>query len=312
MATVGQDQAPVDSLGVSNVSDLVIKEKASGLVIKTFNAAAVLMGFFFSKTTNGTQAELFPVIDIRGESIGVKPALTGTDEVEVTNLVVEDKQISLEPYEYSAIGVSRPANKLLSFSLLKPAAEKIGNNLAFVIETKIAAKLQAATEQVGIGGLPDGQFLVDTDLASVDKAVSGRAHVQAIFDANKLMDDELIPKDGRVYWTDVTGYYSLFNDERVLNSDTSMQGGVDRYQTKRFIANTEIRISHHLKMDNGFIGYLCLSDAVGILKLMEPATETNYIPQKFADLLASIYQYGIDTLQPGLVVGVRDNASPIT
>jgi|LGVF01.2.fsa_nt_gb hypothetical protein len=51
-------------------------------------------------------------------------------------------------------------------------------------------------------------------------------------------------------------------------------------------------------------GLLFTSDAMGVVKLMDVSSESNYIPEKLGTLMTSTYALGMGVLCPGAAVAI--------
>ena len=198
-------------------------------------------------------------------------------------------------------------------------AKQAGEALAVRIDKAVGLEVLTASQASGtIGGVavqPDGSEVVDDVIFTGSTAkLRGDALIAAIFDGAAVMEAKDVTGD-KVLVVSPANYATLAQSDAVNKDLTSgMNGGIDSGIVLE-IAGIKILKSNNiptasktatttgvnvgLTNNRNIQGLLFNADCVGVVKLMDIASEANYRPEQLATLLTSYYSYGMGVLKPG-------------
>lgn len=305
--------SPVNGLGQSNAEVLAQTRIYSGEVLSAFSANTVMTKFVMKKTlTSGLSME-FPITGV-GKKEDVKTHTAGED-IEINTTNADTVVIPLNALEYDSAFIDNKQKKVLHWDITSPVTKKLGTSLAQKLDYTLAGFLPVACVTEGKAGQPDGSYIGNIVIGDMAKTAEerGNAIISQIHLANAKMDENNVPSDGRIFITTAMDWYDISQATKTRSKDyTTKNGGEDSFSFEViYIGNTMCIKSNNLTLTNGFRGFLFHADAIGLVELISPITESNYLPLKFGNLLTARYCYGAGILNAGLVVGVRNSVTPI-
>lgn len=305
--------SPVNDLGQTNAEALAQTRVYSGEVLSAFSANTVMTKFVMKKTlTSGLSME-FPITGV-GKKEDVLTHVAGTD-ITINTTNADTVVIPLNSLEYDSAFIDNKQKKVLHWDITSPVTRKLGTSLAQKLDYTLLGFLPVACVTEGKAGQPDGSYvgnikIADTALTAQQR---GDALIETIHLANAKMDENNVPAEGRIFITTPQRWYEISQATKTRSRDyTTKNGGEDSFSFEViYIGNTMCIKSNNLTLTNSFVGFLFHSDAIGLVELISPITESNYLPLKFGNLITARYCYGAGILNAGLVVGVRSSVTPI-
>lgn len=305
--------SPVNDLGQSNADVLAQTRVYAGEVLSAFSANTVMTKFVMKKTlTSGLSME-FPITGV-GKKEDVLTHVAGTD-ITINTTNADTVVIALNGLEYDSAFIDNKQKKVLHWDITSPVTKKLGTSLAQKLDYTLAGLLRTACEMTGKAGQPDGSYIGDIIIGDMTKTAEqrGNALISQIHLANAKMDENNVPSAGRIFITTAMDWYDISQATKTRSRDfTTKNGGEDSFSFEViWIGNTMCIKSNNLTLTNNFRGFLFHSDAIGLVELISPITESNYLPEKFGNLITARYCYGAGVLNAGLVVGVRNSVTPL-
>jgi len=174
-----------------------------------------------------------------------------------------------------------------------------------------------------------GTTLTNTSIASATAATAANAMIDSLFDAASALDSHYVPKEDRKAFIRLEEYYKLANATNAVNVDfTQGNGGVDSGKVLR-VAGIELIPTPHFVASNvnsapdqgsatqggsapqavNLSNYVCLvthPSAVGTVKLMDLAVESEYDIRRQGTLMVAKYAMGHGVLRPESAVGIKE------
>lgn len=284
----------------------------SGEVLNAFDKKNIGLDFVKVRTiANGKSAQF--VVTGNMSDTDVATHLPGED-VSTTNMPDNERVILIEDLQYVSSLVDNYEEKMAHFEIRGELAKRSGEALATKIDKQIFATVLAATQSVGVAAQPDG-FEVNNDVIVTGATAEekGDALLAAIFAAKAHLESNDVTGDP-VFVTDPINYFNIVQSAKAVNRD--FNGGDNGSIAKGNViqvAGISIVMSNHFGKDTAvdvggtdkkLQGLLFTSDAVGVVKLMDVSSESNYIPEKLGTLMTSTYALGMGVLNPGASVAI--------
>lgn len=301
--------SPVNALGQTNAEVLAQERVYAGEVLSAFAKKTMAENFVHKKTLNSGISMKFPIVGV-GKKEDVKTHTVG-EEISLNTKQAGEVVITLNQLEYDSVLIDNKEKKILDYDITSPFTKSLGQSLADKLDYTLFGHLRTAVETLGIAGQPDGSWIANTVIASGATAEErGNAHIDAIFLANANMDENNVPAEGRLYITTAMAWYDISQATKTRSKDfTTKNGGIDGFSYDViWIGNTMVMKSNNLTLTDNFIGYLFTAEAIGLVTLVTPITESTYQETRFANLITARYCYGSGVLNAGLVIGVRTSA----
>jgi hypothetical protein len=207
---------------------------------------------------------------------------------------------------------------------------EIGRALAFQKDKHVLQTIgQAAQGSANFSGGDAGTVLTNTSIASATASTAANAMIDSLFDAASALDSHYVPKEGRVAFIRLEEYYKLANGTNAVNVDfTQGNGGIDSGKVLS-IAGIKLIPTPHFVSSNVNSGtdqgsatqggsnpqavdlsnYVCLvshPSAVGTVKLMDLAVESEYDIRRQGTLMVAKYAMGHGALRVESAVGIKE------
>jgi len=296
----------------------------SGLVLTAFDRKNMGLGMVKVKTIESGSSYPFPVIARSLDNSDVVRTHTPGTEISTNEIPVKERIINIDTLEYYSLAINKFEEKILHFETRSELGKQAGEALAETIDKDVFSQVLLASQTSGIiGGAvmqPDGSE-VNNDVidSGSDAEAKGDAILEALYEASTLMTEKNV--SGTKYFvTTPRNYNYLVQSQKAVNGDyTSGNGGIDSGTVLK-VAGIDIMWSNHLPVtdtiandtangvetgvdvggtDKKFQGLLFTEDCIGVLKLMDITSESNYLPKQLDTLLTSYYSYGMGVLNPG-------------
>ncbi len=285
-----------------------------GQVLLAFERKNIFLDLVTVKTLQHGSSTSIPVIG-QGKEADIKTHVPGTD-LTMAQIPVKERIINVDALEYFALAVDKFEEKILHFETRGELAKQAGETLAVKIDKKVATNILTASQTSGtIGGSlvqADGSEvnndLIATATTPKDK---GNALIEAVFAGVALMESKDITGEIVLAVSPIT--YSYLAQSNGVNKDITYgnNGGIDK-GTIMEVAGIKIFKTNHLPnisvdvagVGKKLQGLLFTTEAVGVVKMMDLTSETNYLPLQLATLLTTYYSYGMGVLKPGCACAI--------
>ena len=284
----------------------------SGEVLNAFDKKNLALDLIKVRTIASGSSSQFPVTgNIADTSVATH---TPGDDVSTTDMLVSERLIAIEDLQYVSTFVDNYEEKMAHFEVRGELAKRSGESLATKIDKQAFGVVLAATQATGVANQPNGSEVnndvIETGATSEEK---GDAIMASIFAAVSILDGNDVTGD-KIFITNPTNYYNIVQSQKVINRD--FNGGDNGSIAKGNVievAGVKIMMSNHMgqgtAVDVGGVnkklqGLLFTQDCAGVVKLMDVASESNYIPEKLGTLMTSSYALGMGILNPGASVAI--------
>lgn len=287
-----------------------------GQVLTAFERKNVFLDLVTVKTIQSGSSVSIPVIG-QGSETDIKTHVPGTD-LTMASIPVKERVINIDALEYFAMAVDKFEEKILHFETRGELAKQAGEALSVKIDKKVATTILLATQTSGtIGGSivqADGtEVNNDTIDTGTSPKAKGNALIEAVFTLSAEMEKKNVTGE-KVLVVNPTEYSYLAQSDGVNKDITSgNNGGIDK-GTIMEVAGIKILKSNHLPTipvnvagtNKKLKGLLFTSECIGVVKMMDLTSESNYLPLQLATLLTTYYSYGMGVLKPacaGVITG---------
>ena len=287
-----------------------------GQVLTAFERKNVFLDLVTVKTIQSGSSVSIPVIG-QGSETDIKTHVPGTD-LKMASIPVKERVINIDALEYFAMAIDKFEEKILHFETRGELAKQAGEALSVKIDKKVATTILLATQTSGtIGGSivqADGtEVNNDTIDTGTSPKAKGNALIEAVFTLSAEMEKKNVTGE-KVLVINPTEYSYLAQSDGV-NKDITYgnNGGIDK-GTIMEVAGIKILKSNHLPtipvdvagVNKKLKGLLFTPECIGVVKMMDLTSESNYLPLQLATLLTTYYSYGMGVLKPacaGVITG---------
>lgn len=287
-----------------------------GQVLTAFERKNIFLDLVTVKTIQSGSSTSIPVIG-QGSETDIKTHVPGTD-LTMASIPVKERVINIDALEYFAMAVDKFEEKILHFETRGELAKQAGEALAVKIDKKVATTILLATQTSGtIGGSivqADGtEVNNDTIDSGTSPKAKGNALIEAVFTLSAEMEKKNVTGE-KVLVVSPTEYSYLAQSDGVNKDITNgNNGGIDK-GTIMEVAGIKILKSNHLPttpvdiagVNKKLKGLLFTPECIGVVKMMDLTSESNYLPLQLATLLTTYYSYGMGVLKPacaGVITG---------
>lgn len=280
-----------------------------GQVLTAFERKNVFLDLVTVKTIQSGSSVSIPVIG-QGSETDIKTHVPGTD-LTMASIPVKERVINIDALEYFALAVDKFEEKILHFETRGELAKQAGEALSVKIDKKVATTILLASQTSGtIGGSVVQADGTEVNNDAIDSGATpkakGNALIEAVFTLSAEMEKKNVTGE-KVLVVSPTEYSYLAQSDGV-NKDITYgnNGGIDK-GTIMEVAGIKILKSNHLPttpvdvagVNKKLKGLLFTSECVGVVKMMDLTSESNYLPLQLATLLTTYYSYGMGVLKPG-------------
>ncbi|RVP50068.1 capsid protein [Sinorhizobium medicae] len=193
------------------------------------------------------------------------------------------------------------------FDTRSEMTKQLGEELAQAYDRNVArTAILASRKGAVVDGLPGGGSLTNASfLTDSDKLAA------AFFDAAAILDDKYIPESDRYGFVKPVQYYALAQNTKVINKDWDGKGS---YSDGKVIKIADIPVVKSKNLPNGqtvatgptkyqgnfttTAGLIMHKGAVGTVKLLDLAMESEYMVSRQGTLIVAKYAIGHGELRP--------------
>ena len=316
------------SVGLVNkagTEDALFLKVFAGEVLTSFDRASKTGGQEMVRSISSGKSATFPVmgrIDASYHTAGAE--ITGSD------VNHNEKVITINDLLMSSVFLSNIEEAKNHWDVRSAYSAEIGRALAFVKDKHVLQTIG----QCAIGTTPNvtggdvTSNIFDANIASATDATAATAMIGAIFSAAKQLDANYVPSEGRKCFMRLEEYYKLANATNVINADFSGKGSIAEGRVARVAGIDLIPVPHFVEtnvtsgVDAGsatagtatpqavdlrtFVALVSHPSAVGTVKLMDLAVESDYDIRRQGTLMVAKYAMGHGTLRPEAAVGIKE------
>ena len=317
--------ASIGRVNASGSEDALFLKVFAGETITAFEQSSVTEGQEMVRSISSGKSATFPVM-------GRTSAAYHTPGAEITGTDVNhnEKVITINDLLVSSAFLSNIEEAKNHWDVRSSYSTEIGRALAFQKDKHVLQTIgQASLASANATGLDGGTTLTNTSIASATASTAANAMIDELFNAASALDSHYVPKEGRVAFIRLEEYYKLANGTNAVNVDfTQGNGGIDSGKvmsiagiklipTPHFVAsNVNSGVDQGSATQGGsnpqavnLSNYVCLvshPSAVGTVKLMDLAVESDYDIRRQGTLMVAKYAMGHGVLRPESAVGIKE------
>ena len=301
----------------AGASDALFLKQFSGEVLTSFEQATVTADKQMVRTIANGKSAQFPVMGRSSASYHTPGAeITGTD------INHNEKVITINDLLLSSHFISNIEEAKNHYDVRSVYSTEMGRALAFQMDKHVLQTMaQAAAESANVG---DSGYASGTIITDADSNTNADSLIGSIFDAAEALDDAYVPSEGRFCFLKPEQYYLLANASKAVNVDFSGQGSIANGNVVQ-IAGINLVKTPHLPtgnitgtgVDAGGAGgaqavnaanttaLIAHTSAVGTVKLMDLAVESEYDIRRQGTLMVAKYAMGHGVLRPEAAVQIQ-------
>ncbi len=317
----------VGKVNAGGSEDALFLKVFAGEVLTSFERASATEGADMVRAIASGKSAQFPVM-------GRISAAYHTPGTEITGSDVNhnEKVITINDLLISSVFLSNIEEAKNHYDVRGAYSSEIGRALAFqkdkhILQT-IGQAAKTTTANVGDSNYPTGTVLTNTNIASATDATAANAMIDELFSAAKTLDDNYVPKEGRKCFLRTEEYYKLANATNAINVDFSGNGSIAEGRVQRIAGIDLIPVPHFVSSNvttgadagsatqggstpqavdlSNFVALICHPSAVGTVKLMDLAVESEYDIRRQGTLMVAKYAMGHGVLRPEAAVGIKE------
>jgi hypothetical protein len=317
--------ASIPQINSTGTEDALFLKVFAGEVLTSFDRASKTGGAEMVRSISSGKSATFPVM-------GRIDAAYHTAGAEILGSTANhnEKVITINDLLTSSVFLSNIEEAKNHWDVRSAYSAEIGRALAFVKDKHVLQTIG----QCAIGTTPNvtggdtTSNIFDANIASATDATAATAMIGAIFSAAKQLDGNYVPAEGRKAFLRLEEYYKLANATNVINADFSGKGSIAEGKVARVAGIDLIPVPHFVEtnvtsgVDAGsataggstpqavdlrtFVALVSHPSAVGTVKLMDLAVESDYDIRRQGTLMVAKYAMGHGTLRPEAAVGIKE------
>lgn len=312
--------ANVSEIGKVNnagTADALFLKVFAGEVLTSFEQATVTADKHMVRTIANGKSAQFPVM---GRSSAAYH--TPGNEITGTDINHNEKVITINDLLISSHFIANIDEAKNHYDVRSVYSQEMGRALAFQMDKHVLQTMvQAAAGTANVG---DSGYASGTIITSANSGTQAAALITALYDAAEAMDDAYVPSEGRCAFLKPEQYYLLANASNAINVDFSGQGSIATGQVPQLAGLNLIKTPHlptanvtGTGVDAGGAGGAQAVDAsnttaivthpsaVGTVKLMDLAVESQYDIRRQGTLMVAKYAMGHGVLRPEAAVQIQ-------
>lgn len=312
--------ANVSEIGKVNntgTADALFLKVFAGEVLTSFEQTTVTADKHMVRTIANGKSAQFPVMG-RSEAAYHTPG----NEITGTDVNHNEKVITINDLLISSHFIANIDEAKNHYDVRSVYSSEMGRALAFQMDKHVLqTMLQAAAATANVA---DSGYAAGTIITSANSGTTASALITALYDAAEAMDDAYVPSEGRCAFLKPEQYYLLANASNAINVDFSGQGSIATGQVPQLAGINLIKTPHlptanitGTGVDAGGAGSAQAIDAsnttaivthpsaVGTVKLMDLAVESEYDIRRQGTLMVAKYAMGHGVLRPEAAVQIQ-------
>ena len=312
--------ANVSEIGkVNNAStaDALFLKVFAGEVLTSFEQTSVTADKHMIRTIANGKSAQFPVMG-RSEAAYHTPG----NEITGTDINHNEKVLTINDLLLASHFIANIDEAKNHYDVRSVYSQEMGRALAFQMDKHVLQTMvQAAAASANVG---DTSYAAGTVITSANSGTTVADLVTALFDAAEALDDAYVPPDGRFAFLKPAQYYLLANASNAVNVDFSGRGSIAD-GTVAQLAGLNLIKTPHLPTTNvtgtgvdaggaasaqavdaaNTTAIIAHTSAVGTVKLMDLAVESDYDIRRQGTLMVAKYARGPGVLRPEAAVPVQ-------
>ena len=312
--------ASVSQIGKVNnagTADALFLKQFSGEVLTSFEQATVTADKHMIRTIANGKSAQFPVMGRSSASYH-----TPGNEITGTALNHAEKVITINDLLISNHFIANIDEAKNHYDVRSVYSSEMGRALAFQMDKHVLQTMaQAAAASANVG---DTSYASGTIITDADSNTNADSLIGSIFDAAEALDDAYVPAEGRFCFLKPEQYYLLANASKAVNVDFSGRGSIASGTIPQ-VAGINLIKTPHLPtgnvtgtgVDAGGAGgaqavdasnttaLIAHTSAVGTVKLMDLAVESEYDIRRQGTLMVAKYAMGHGVLRPEAAVQIQ-------
>lgn len=312
--------ASVSQIGKVNnagTADALFLKQFSGEVLTSFEQATVTADKHMIRTIANGKSAQFPVMGRSSASYH-----TPGNEITGTALNHAEKVITINDLLISNHFIANIDEAKNHYDVRSVYSSEMGRALAFQMDKHVLQTMaQAAAASANVG---DTSYASGTIITDADSNTNADSLIGSIFDAAEALDDAYVPAEGRFCFLKPEQYYLLANASKAVNVDFSGRGSIASGTIPQ-VAGINLIKTPHLPTSNvtgtgvdaGGAGgaqavdasnttaLIAHTSAVGTVKLMDLAVESEYDIRRQGTLMVAKYAMGHGVLRPEAAVQIQ-------
>ena len=312
--------ANVSNLGQINTSGdtkaLFLKVFA-GEVLTAFKEATVTEGKFQERTISSGKSAQFPIIGKISAAYH-----TAGNEITGLNVPANEQVITIDDLLISHAFIANIDEAMNHYDVRGPYSDQIGKALAYQMDKhKLQLAILAArgsapvSTESGGGSVVDAALLTDT---------TGEKLIAALFAAAQKLDEKYIPEDDRYVYLNPSAYYLLAQNTKIMNRFWGGEGNYAGANVLRIAGLNVVKTNHapfgttvatgtvaagtgdkYAGAFTNTVGVVAHKAALGTVKLMDLAMESQYDIRRQGTLMVAKYAMGHGILRPAAAVELK-------
>ena len=317
--------ATVSRLGAVNANDSnfanansLFLKVFSGEVMESFERTAVTLDKHLVRQISSGKSAQFPIMGRSSASYHTPGA-----EIVGSDLNHNEKIIQINDLLISHHFIANIDEAKNHYDVRSIYSQEMGRALAFQMDKHVLQMMVAAanesTANVGDTSYPSGTVITDSDANT-----SATSLIASIFSAAETLDDNYVPSEDRYCFLKPEQYYLLANATNAVNVDFSGQGSIATGQVPQLAGINLIKVPHlptanvtGTDVDAGgangqqvsaavnTVAVISHPSAVGTVKLMDLAVESEYDIRRQGTLMVAKYAAGHGVLRPEAAVQIQ-------
>lgn len=309
-------------LGQANLSgdaQALFLKVFAGEVMTAFQEANTVLPYVDQRTISSGKSATFPVIgkasaayhtpgtELNGATIAANEVVITIDDLLIAQTFIANIDEAMNHYDVRSVYSS-----------------ELGRALAYTQDKQLLQLgILAARQGARITGESGGSVITDANAATDSNAL-----IADLFTVSQKFDEKDVPENDRVVFLRPAQYYALAQNTKVLNTDW---GGAGVYSDGKVlrVAGLEVVKTNHLPSTdlsadtsaiagsvNGTVGKYrgnfsttvalgLQKSALGVVKLMDLAVESEYQIQRQGTLMISKYAMGYGVKAPQCAVEIK-------
>ena len=239
-------------------------------------------------------------------------------EITGLNLPANERVITIDDLLISHAFIANLDEAMNHYDVRGPYSQELGRSLAYTYDKHIlqlavmaARDTSPVSTEVGGGKVTDGSMLAD---ATAERLVA------ALFSAARTLDEKAIPEDDRFAYLNPAAYYLLAQNTKIMNRYWGGEGEYAGAKVLRVAGLNVVKTIHapfgqnisagvQAGTDSKYavnaattVGVVMHKAAVGTVKLMDMAMESQYDIRRQGTLMVAKYAMGHGILRPAAAV----------
>lgn len=312
--------ATISDIGKVNntgTADALFLKQFSGEVLTSFEQTSVTADKHMIRTIASGKSAQFPVMGRSSASYH-----TPGNEITGTALNHAEKVITINDLLISNHFIANIQEAKNHYDIRSVYSSEMGRALAFQMDKHVLqTMLQAAASSANVG---DTGYEAGTIITDADANTNATSLIGSIFDAAEALDDGYVPSEGRFCFLKPEQYYLLANATNAINVDFSGRGSIAEGTIPQ-LAGINLIKTPHLPTTNitgtgvdaggaggaqavdaaNTVAIIAHTSAVGTVKLMDLAVESEYDIRRQGTLMVAKYAMGHGVLRPEAAVQIQ-------